>query len=71
MRTKEGRMKKVREMIKTNNAPTSTRLLRRSPGLMELILAIALSGWNKQMHWSMNTKEEYTEKNCYSTVAPV
>ena len=32
---------------------------------------IALIGWNRQKHWSMNYKEEYTEKNCYSTVAPV
>ena len=31
----------------------------------------ALIGWNRQKHWSMNTKEEYTEKSCYSTVAPV
>ena len=38
---------------------------------MAPFLAIALIGWNKQKHWSMNTKEEYTEKNCYSTVAPV
>ena len=35
------------------------------------IPAIALIGWNRQKHWLMNTKEEYTEKNCYSTVAPV
>ena len=34
-------------------------------------LVIALIGWNKQKHWSMNTKEEYTEKSCYSTVVPV
>ena len=38
---------------------------------MVQIPAIALIGWNRQKHWSMNTKEEYTEKNCYSTVAPV
>ena len=56
---------------KTNNAPVSTRLLRRFPDSMAPILAIALIGWNKQKHWSTNTKEEYTEKNCYSTVAPV
>ena len=30
----------------------------------------ALIGWNRQKHWSMNTKEEYTEKSCYSTVVP-
>ena len=35
------------------------------------IPVIALIGWNRQKHWSMNTKEEYTEKSCYSTVAPV
>ena len=35
------------------------------------ILVIALIGWNKQKHWSMNTKEESTEKNTYSTAAPV
>ena len=35
------------------------------------IPAIALTGWNRQKHWSTNTKEEYTEKNYYSTVAPV
>ena len=35
------------------------------------ILVIALIGLNKQKHWSMNTKEESTEKRCYSTVAPV
>ena len=35
------------------------------------IPVIALTGWNRQKHWSMNTKEEYTEKSCYSTVAPV
>ena len=34
-------------------------------------LVIALIGWNKQKHWSMNTKEEYTENSCYSTAAPV
>ena len=35
------------------------------------IPVIALIGWNKQRHWSMNMMEESTEKNCYSTVAPV
>ena len=35
------------------------------------IPVIALIGWNRQKHWSMNTKEKYTEKSCYSTVAPV
>ena len=35
------------------------------------ILVIALIGWNKQKHWSMNMKEESTEKNCYSTATPV
>ena len=35
------------------------------------ILVIALIGWNKQKHWSMNMKEESTEKNYYSTAAPV
>ena len=56
---------------KTNNAPVSTRLLRRFPDSMVPIPVIALIGWNRQKHWSMNTKEEYTEKSCYSTVAPV
>ena len=56
---------------KTNNAPVSTRLLRRFPDLMVPIPVIALIGWNRQKHWSMNTNEEYTEKSCYSTVAPV
>ena len=45
--------------------------LRRFPDLMVPILVIALIGWNKQKHWSMSTTEEFTEKNCYSTVAPV
>ena len=56
---------------KINNAPISTRLLRRFPDLMVPIPAISLIGWNRKKHWSMNTKEEYTEKNYYSTVAPV
>ena len=56
---------------KTNNAPVSTRLLRRFPDSMVPIPVIALIGWNRQKHWSMNTKEGYTEKSCYSTVAPV
>ena len=56
---------------KTNNTSVSTRLLRRFPDSMVPIPTIALIGWNRQKHWSMNTKEEYTEKNCYSTVAPV
>ena len=33
------------------------------------ILVIALIGWNKQKHWSMNTKEESTEKNCGTSVS--
>ena len=56
---------------KSNNTPISTRLLRRFPDSMVPIPVIALTGWNRQKHWSMNTKEEYTEKSCYSTVAPV
>ena len=74
-RQKEERKRKKNEKDwrneKTNNAPVSTRLLRRFPGLMVPIPVIALISWNRQKHWSMNTKEEYTEKNCYSTVAPV
>ena len=58
-------------MRKSTMHPLSTRLLRRFPDLMVPIPAIALIGWNRQKHWSMNTKEEYTEKNSYSTVAPV
>ena len=27
--------------------------------------------WLEQRHWSMNTKEESIEKNCYSTAIPV
>ena len=56
---------------KINNTPVSTRLLRRFPDSMVPIPVIALIGWNRQKHWSMNTKEEYTKKSSYSTVAPV
>ena len=69
--TKERRTKKIKRNEKINNALVSTRLLRKFPDLMVPILAIALIGRNKQKHLSMNTKEEYTEKNCYSTVVPV
>ena len=64
--TKERRMERLE---KINNALISTRLSRKFPDSMAPILAIVLIGWNKQEHWSM--KGEYTEKNCYSTVAPV
>ena len=39
---------------------------------MEPIPAIALIGWNRQKHWSMNTKEVYREElllNCGTSVA--
>ena len=64
-------MKKIGETRKSTMHPYQQGFLRRFPDSMIPIPAIALIGWNRQKHWSMNTKEEYTEKNYYSNVVPV
>ena len=56
--------------VRTSKGVESTRLLKRSPGLMAPTPIIALIGWNKPKHWWMSTKDGSTEKSCCSTVEP-
>ena len=56
--------------MKTNKEAESTKLSRKSLGLIAPTPVIVLTGWNRPKHLSTSTKEEFTEKNYYSTVEP-